>query len=172
MRCLFILDISSFNYYSYYILGDDVNLKIVDDKYIYFTSDTDKLGDLSCIDENNISIFLRDVFLNISNVYLIDLFGYYKVDIYIDDKIGAYVEIFKLDDYISYSKKIDTKVSLVCDNFYFKTNDLSQIFKYRPIYYLDDYYYVSTKDVDNIFELMDFCEIEYKNLGLNNNIIV
>ena len=97
----------------------------------------------------------------INEVFSLELFGYFKVDIFIDDKIGVFVEISKLDDYISYSKKIDTKVIINRNSFYFKTNDLSMIYQYEPIYKKDNYYYVSTKDVDNVLDLFDFCEIEY-----------
>lgn len=144
-----------------------MKLEVIDDDYLYFTYDIDCLGNLSCINEDNISIFLKNVFLNLSEIYSIELFGYYKVNIYVDEKIGAYVEISKLDDYLNYSKKIDTKVAMNINSFYLKTNDLSKIFKYRPIYYFDNNYYVSTKDVDNICDLIEFCEIEYKNMDFN-----
>ena len=152
-------------------MGDGVNLKIVDEKYIYFTSDINSLGELDSVNEEKVASFLKDIFVSLSEVYNIDLFGYYKVDIYVDGKIGAYVEILKIDDFVSYSKKIDTKVSLVVSSFYLKTSDLSKIFKYKPIYFSDDNYYVSTKDVDNLGELMDFCDIEYKNINLKENVL-
>lgn len=135
-----------------------MNLEIKDDKYIYYTNDIMGLLNLN---ESNISIFLKDIFLNISTIYKIDLFGYFKVDIYIDDKIGAFVEIEKIDEYLSYNKKIDTKVNVEYRDFYLKTNDLSIIYKYRPIYRKDNYYFISTKDVDNLLDILEFCELEY-----------
>lgn len=132
-----------------------MNLEIKEDKYIYFTNE------ITMLDEKNISMFLKDVFLNISSIYKIDLFGYFKVDIYIDDKIGSFVEIEKIDEYMSYNKKIDTKVNVEYRDFYLKTNDLSIIYKYRPIYEKNSYYFVSTKDVDNLLDILEYCELEY-----------
>lgn len=149
-----------------------MNLEIADDNYIYFTSDISCLGDLSSVDEDVLGLFLKNVFLNLSDVYSIDLFGYYKVDIYVDEKIGAFVEISKIDDYISYNRKIDTKVTLSVDNFYLKTNDLSNIYKCKPIYCSDNDFYVSTKDVDNLFDLIEFCEVVYKDINLSSDDIV
>ena len=142
-----------------------MSLEVLDDKYIFFTSDIDSLNNF---DEKDISVFLKEIFMIISDIYNIDLFGYFKVDIYIDKKIGSFLEIKKLDDYISYSKKIDTKITIYHNSFYFKTNDLSLFSKYRDknIRFLDGNYYISTMDVDNIFELLDFCEIEYKDIKL------
>jgi len=154
-------------------MGDFVSLELIDDDYLYFTYDIDCLGEMLSVSEEGISKFLKDVFINLSDIYSIDLFGYYKVDIYVDKKIGAYVEISKLDDFISYNKKIDTKVSLSINSFYLKTNDLSNIFKYRPIYYFNNNYYVSTNDVDNILEIIELCEIVYKDENdFINNIVI
>lgn len=147
-------------------MGEGMKFEVLDDKYLYFTGNIKVFGDLTSIDENKISLFLKEVFLSINDIYSVELFGYYKVDIYIDEKIGAFVEIEKLDDFVSYSKKIDTKVSISVCEFYLKTNDLSIIYKYKPIYFSDNNYYISTKSVDSIFELLDFCDVEYKNLDL------
>ena len=133
-----------------------MKFEVLDDKYLFFTNKIYSLDE-----ESDISIFLKDMFLIINEVYSLELFGYFKVDIFIDEKIGIYVELIKIDDYISYSKKIDTKVIINRNSFYFKTNDLSLIYQYEPIYIKDNYYYVSTKDVDNVLDLLDFCEIEY-----------
>ncbi len=141
-----------------------MKLEIVDDYYLFFTNDIGYLDD--DLSEENVSEFLKRVFLAISDIYEIDLFGFFQVDIHIDKKIGAYIEISKKDEYISYGKKIDTKVSLIIDNFYLKTKDVSKIINYHPIYYDNDYYYVSTDSVENLFDLLEFCDIEYKNLDL------
>lgn len=135
-----------------------MNLEIIDDKYVLFVNNYN----FSDYDEKELSSFLKDVFLLLSDVYSINLYGYFLVDIYIDKKVGIYVEISKIDSCISYSKKIDTKVSLIIDSFYLKTKDLSKIIGYRPIYCLDNYYFVSTEDVDNIFDIIEYCEIVYK----------
>ena len=123
-------------------------------------------------DEEELSVFLKDVFLILSDVYSINLYGYFMVDIYVDEKIGIYVEISRIDNCITYSKKIDTKVNFVLDGFYLKIKDLSKIYNYSPIYYFNNYYFVSTKDVDNIFDVIEECEIVYKSCGdFINNIV-
>ena len=132
-----------------------MNLEIKEDKYIYFTNE------INMLDEKNISMFLKDVFLNISTIYNIDLFGYFKVDIYIDDKIGSFIEIEKIDEYMSYNKKIDTKVNIEYRDFYLKTSDLSIVYKHRPVYEKNNFYFVSTKDVDNLLDILEFCDLEY-----------
>ncbi len=152
-------------------MGEVMSLELVDDNYVYFTYDIEELGDLEDVNEEKIAKFLKKIFLDINDIYAIELFGYYRVDIYLDKKIGAFVEIAKIDDFISYSKKIDTKVTVSINNFYLKTRDLSKIFLHRPIYKLNDYYYVSTKDVDNISSIIEFCTIEYKDLDLKRVLI-
>ena len=164
----YLFFIFSFYYFSYYILGDFLNLDIVDDKYILFINNY--LFDE--YDEKELSVFLKDVFIILSDVYSINLYGYFMVDIFIDENIGIYVEICKIDNYVSYSKKIDTKVNLVLDNFYLKTKDLSKIINYRPIYFLDNFYFISTKDVDNVLDIIEECEIVYKDsFDFINNIV-
>ena len=138
-----------------------MKLEVLEDRYLFFTNKTYSLDN-----EDDISLFLKDMFLIISDIYLIELYGYFKLDIYIDDKIGVFVEIEKLDNYVSYSKKIDTKILIYRNSFYLKTKDLSYIYKYKKIYNYNNYYYISTDDVDNVLELLDFCELEYKDLGL------
>lgn len=150
-------------------MGEDMKFQILDDKYLFFTCDIDILDDFNSLDENKISLFLKEVFLSINEIYSVELFGYYKVDIYIDSKIGAFVEIERIDDFVSYSKKIDTKVSISVCEFYLKTKDLSVIYNHKPIYFWNNYYYISTKSVDNVLELMDFCDVEYKNIDFISN---
>ena len=74
-------------------MGEGMKFEVLDDKYLYFTCDIKLFDDLTSIDENKISLFLKEVFLSINEIYSVELFGYYKVDIYIDEKIGAFVEI-------------------------------------------------------------------------------
>ena len=149
-------------------MGDFLNLDIVDDKYILFINNYS----FNKYDEEELSVFLKDVFLILSDVYSINVYGYFMVDIYIDEKIGIYVEISRIDNCITYSKKIDTKVNFVLDSFYLKTKDLSKIFSYSPIYYFNNNYYVSTKDVDNVFDIIEECEIVYRDYGdFINNIV-
>ncbi len=148
-----------------------MKLDIIDDIYVYFTNDIKCLEDGENVAEDKVAFFLKRVFLDMSEVYGIDLFGYYRVDVYIDKKIGAYVEITKIDDYMGYSKKIDTKVSLSVKSFYLKTADLSQIYAHRPIYFADGFYYVSTDDVDDVSELLEFCQIVYQDLDLEKILI-
>ena len=59
-----------------------MNFEIVDDKYIFFTNDVLYLSDLN---EEKISSFIKEIFVSMSEVYDIDLVGYYKVDIFIDE---------------------------------------------------------------------------------------
>ena len=134
-----------------------MKFEVWDDKYLFFTNKI-----YSFDEEKDISMFLKDMFLIINEAYSLELFGYFKVDIFIDDKIGVFVEISKLDDYIFYSKKIDTKVISNRNSFYFKTKDLSLLYQYENIYRKDNYYYVPTKDVENVLDLLDFCEIDYR----------
>lgn len=140
-----------------------MNLDIRDNKYILFVN----FKDINSCKEEEIGKFLKDIFKLLSDIYSIDLFGYFKVDIYNDKKIGSYIEIEKLNDYGSYNKKIDTKVMISNDNFYLKIFDLSKIYNLRNIYTLNDEYYISTKDVDNILDIIEFSDVIYKDLDLS-----
>lgn len=136
-----------------------MNLEILDDKYIFFICDIIYFDDLN---EENISKYVKKIFIYLSEIYNIDLVGYYKLDIFMDEKVGSYIEIYKIDEYVSRNKKIDTKINIEYGNFYLKTNDLSKIYNHRPIYKFNNNYYVSTKDVDNVLELIEYCELDYR----------
>lgn len=145
-----------------------MKLDILDDCYIYFTNDLEIFSGFNDIAEEEIAEFVKSIFVNLNNIYNVVLFGYYNLDIVIDPKIGAFVEIKLLDNYISFNKRLDTKVNISVKNFYLETNDLWLINQYRPIYKLGDNYGVSTKDLkeQDIINLADFCTLFYKDDGL------
>lgn len=135
-------------------------------------------------DENNIIVFLNNINynLNINDLehelkilfdklktkYKLDIFGYYIINIYIDNYYGTIIDMKKEEiDYIDYNDEIDMRIImhkitfLYLINNYYNLNIKSIIYKYNNKYYLK-----LEESIDNISfsKLLELSEIEYKDI--------
>ena len=75
--------------------------------------------------------------------------GFYKIKVYVKEKIGLFIELLKLED-IDRLDGLDLRVIVYFDeDIYFKTDDFFVIFGLPNIRYFNGYYYCL---VDDIFD--------------------
>lgn len=99
------------------------------------------LSDMDFSLEENVDVLedkFRDIFLNLKNLYDIDVEGYYRIDIYRNKYYGIVVLIEKEDiDYFDYfDNQIDMRISIHND--------------YLILYELDDYFALPSSLLDKM----------------------
>lgn len=109
--------------------------------------------------KDDLEKILKKVFIFLKRNQKIMLKGFYEVDIYMNKKIGAYLEIYKIDNFY-YTKDIDLKVKIITNSkFYLKINDID-LFNKENILCYDDNYYIDIDLMNNdIINYIEFGEI-------------
>lgn len=129
--------------------------ELFNDKYVLFI---DKYGfdDNILYKEENLEIFLKNIFLIIYNKYNFILNGIYQLDIYNNSKLGLYIEIYNIDEYL-FCDEINLKINIINNaEFYYVTEYFDIISNYNDIYYYNDKYYINVDMLDNLNKFVEF----------------
>lgn len=135
----------------------------------------------SIIDNNNFSIYINNKYLNnefekedelydslkkvlieIRKKYAFDIRGFYEVNIYNIDNIGAVLNFYRKDDDNFIYKTVDIKIIKNTNDFvYLKFDDYYIIENYKKIKYWNNSYYLKAEDIkkEEVFKLIEFFEI-------------
>lgn len=133
------------------------------DSYVLFLS-TDYIGTIAFDSKEEIGLYLKDIIVLLRKRYGLVLKGFYEVNIYINEKVGMFIEIENIDDYDFLIEEIDLKIIIHFDSeVYFKTNNYDFISNYSSIKFLDNNYYINVVDINDndIIKLIEFGEFVY-----------
>lgn len=136
---------------------------ISNDSYILFLSN-DYIGTIDFDSKEEIGLYLKKIIVLLKNRYDLVLRGFYEVNIYINEKIGMFVEIENIEDYDFVIEDVDLRIVVHFDSeVYFKTNNYDFISNYSKVRFLNENYYVHVGDVstNDIMKLVEFGEFIY-----------
>lgn len=136
---------------------------IGNDSYILFLSN-DYIGTIDFDSKEEIGLYLKKIIVLLKNRYDLVLRGFYEVNIYINEKIGLFIEIENIEDYDFMTEDIDLRIVVHFDSdVYFKTDNYDVISNYSRIKFLNDNYYVSVEDisVNDIVKLIESGDFIY-----------
>lgn len=131
---------------------------------------------------NNVDFLLRDDIVKFIKEYLfrlkqrLKLCGFYKIKVFLQDKIGVFLDVIKLDESEFYHN-LDLRIVVYFDEkIYFETDDYFLIDSYNDRRYFDGYFYclVDAK-FDKLLEMVEFGRFIYGkevNNLLNNSVIL
>ena len=140
------------------------------DNFILFFN---KLNDISLDNEDD----YKNIFLKLKHFYNIDIYGFYNINVFIDNNYGYILKIKKEDDLDLYYKQIDMLISVEKINILYKVNDfffINNLDKFN-IYFYDDFFYLEIIDEISDKEynyLLENSEIIYENINIFNNKII
>lgn len=115
------------------------------------------------IDLNNLDMYMKELIIKLRRKYRKDIYGFYKVDVYIKDKIGMIID-FNLEEEIDFFKDlVDLKVVVHEDvDMFLKFSDYF-LFDNKKVYFFEEEYYVDINDVSDkeFLEKLEFCNLVY-----------
>ncbi len=101
-------------------------------------------------DKDEIEKNVKKLILKLNRIYHLSLLGFYKMDIYINKKIGMVIELTKMDDFGFEIDTIDLRVSLFLNSpFLLEVNDIDLLKGHNYIYINHNKYYIDIKDISN-----------------------
>ena len=141
--------------------------------YIIFINSNYVKADIFLIKEELIK-FIKEFMFKIKN--RLNLRGFYKLKVYLNSKIGIFLDVNKLDD-IDLTNNLDLRILVLDDvDFYFETDDYEVIKNCNDKRYKDGHFYCIVDDsFDELLEKVEFGRFIYGkeviNL-LNNSLIL
>lgn len=133
------------------------------DSYILFLSN-DYIGTMAFDSKEEIGLYLKDIIVLLRKRYGLVLKGFYEVNIYLNEKVGMFIEIENIEDYDFLIEEIDLKIVIHFDSeVYFKTDNYDFISNYSRIKFLDNNYYINVVDINekDIIRLIELGEFVY-----------
>ena len=133
-------------------------LEVMEDKYSIFII-KEIFNKINFSKEKDLEKIISRIILYLKDKYNLLLKGMYTVDIFVNDKVGAFIYIEKADTFIPY-KGIDLKIKIILDSvFYFKTKDYDILRCNKNIYLYEDEYYINANELDDIIKYIEFGEV-------------
>ena len=115
------------------------------------------------IDLNNLDMYMKELIIKLRRKYRKDIYGFYKVDVYVKDKIGMIID-FNLEEEIDFFRDlVDLKVVVHEDaDVFLKFSDYF-LFDKKKVYFFEGEYYVDIDDVSDkeFLEKFEFCDTVY-----------
>ncbi len=115
------------------------------------------------IDLNNLDMYMKELIIKLRRKYRKDIYGFYKVDVYVKDKIGMIID-FNLEEEIDFFRDlVDLKVVVHEDaDVFLKFSDYF-LFDKKKVYFFEGEYYVDIDDVSDkeFLESLEFCDTVY-----------
>lgn len=112
---------------------------------------------------SNINDYIKKVILTLKRKHKVDIFGFYKVNVYINNKIGIIIDIIKDHDIDYINDLLDLKIKVYNNSPMFLEFD-DYVFKEKKdlIIKNNNYYLEVTKiEKNELLKLIEFCKIIY-----------
>lgn len=113
--------------------------------------------------KENINDYLKMLILRLKRNYKIDIFGFYKVNVYQNKKIGMIIDLIKEEEIDFFKDLLDLKITVSEDSdIYLRFNDYF-LNKEKNVYLFENNYYIGVKDLSNkeFLSMIEFCELIY-----------
>lgn len=148
-----------FRFFSYIRIGEYMKIEVIDKNsvFIFINSEYLKNSDLSSKEE--IVKIVKDLVIRFKN--RLSLHGFYKVKVFVNKRVGLFLDIDKLED-IEFANTVDLRViAYLDDKVFFESEDFDILPKESMIYYFNNKFYCNVDDIPNIIKIADFGRFLY-----------
>lgn len=121
------------------------------------------------IDLDNLDIYMKELIIKLKRKYRKDIYGFYKVDVYLKEKIGMIID-FNLEEEIDFFRDlIDLKVVVHDDCDVFLEFSDYFLFDNKKVYFYDEKYYIDIEDINEseFLKGLEFFKVVYGDELLN-----
>lgn len=135
-----------------------MKIERLDDKHYFIFLNIMYLNDIQ-INKEDIIRVVSEFLKSIKNKLLLN--GFYKVKVYLEKRVGLFLDLIQIED-SDYYNYVDFRIVVYLDEkIYFRTKDYFLLPKNCSIYYFQDYFYCDVNDIDNILDVIEFGDFIY-----------
>ena len=118
------------------------------------------LKDITLNKENLIQL-VKELLAKFQNLLLLN--GFYKVKVYVHQRIGIFLHILQMEEF-EYGESVDFRIVVYLDEkIYFKTRDYFILPKDVSVYFDYTYFYCDVDDISDIMSVIEFGSFVYGN---------
>lgn len=147
--------------FSYYKIGDKVNIKFIDNLSLDVYIKKELIDDIDFNNKESLENYLKKLFKTLKNKYEIVIEGFYDITVYIDKYYGIifHLEKEELDYYDYFKNQVDMRLITIDTNFLYLIEDIPlNILNKVNIFSKDNNLYLEIKkDLTNL-EMMELLE--------------
>ena len=135
-----------------------MKIERLDDKNYFIFLNIMYLNDIQ-INKEDIIRVVSEFLKKIKNKLLLN--GFYKVKVYLEKRIGLFLDLIQIED-SDYYNYVDFRIVVYLDEkIYFRTKDYFLLPGNCSNYYFQDYFYCDVSDIDNILSVIEFGDFIY-----------
>lgn len=104
---------------------------------------------------------IKDLILKTNDRYRLNLCGFYKIKVYLNFRIGMFLNIIKIDDN-EFNNEVDFRIVLYEDEkFFLETEEYEIIDSITTKYYYNNRFYIDLDNLDDFTKYIDMGRIIY-----------
>ena len=131
-----------------------MKIEVFDDNLVNIFINSYYFNNIDFDSKDDIVFMVKDLIIKYKSK--LNLRGLYKVKVFVNKKIGFFINIIKLDDNL-YNDIVDLKVIVKnLDKIYFKTDNYYILPENSKIYFFNNSFYCDIKNIENIYDVVDF----------------
>lgn len=137
-----------------------------DDDYVFFLNRL-YIKNIDFDNNKDVTNYINGVLKKISDCYHIQLKGFYKIYVYINEIYGIILEVMKMDDYGDYDvDSVDLKIIIKNKSkFFLETSNYDIVKNMKEFYLSNNKYYFDIKYIINDFnKYIEHFDIIYKDI--------
>lgn len=116
--------------------------------------------DFSIKDKDDLLITIRDIILKIDNRYHLNLSGFYKIKAYVNQKIGAFLNMIKIDDN-EFTNEVDFRIIIYKNEKFLLETDEYDLCKEATKWYHNGKFYIDVDEIDDCIFYLDMVNVIY-----------
>lgn len=138
-----------------------MRLEVERDKYfLYVNQDYCKNMDFNS--KESIASYAKTLVLRLKRIYGIVLQGFYQMKVFVNDFVGMFIELVKLDDFEFELMTIDLKVIIFLhQTFLLQCTDLDFLDHFSNVYFMDPYYYGVLRKDEFLLSDLEYGKLVY-----------
>ncbi len=154
-----------FRFFSYIRIGEYMKIEIADKKNIFIFINSGYLNDTDLASKEDIIFAVKDFIIKYKK--RLNLRGFYKVKVFVNKKVGLFLDINRLED-IELSNTVDLRVIVYMDEkIYFETENYYILPDRVDKYYYNNRFYCDASLVPNILNIVEFGSFIYGDMVLD-----
>lgn len=144
-----------------------MKLELINDDELVVYLKKNTVYDINYSNEKELKKLLKNLFIKLSDIYNINIKGFYNINVYIDKNYGTVLLIKReeIEYYDFFDNQVDMKIVLKRNPFLYKIDDLFSINtrKYNVYAYLNSFYLLPKKELDfnELIHLLEISTIIY-----------
>ncbi len=111
-------------------------------------------------DKDDLLMIIRDIILKIDRRYHLNLSGFYKIKAYVNQKIGAFLNLIKIDDN-EFTNEVDFRIIIYKNEKFLLETEEYNLCKEATNRYYNGKFYIDIDEIDNCNKYLDMATIIY-----------